>query len=365
MERSVLQGLAVFRWGAWVWMAAVLTISRDDLVRPALGFALVGLGLGVTAGVTLLLRHRHELLLRPEAVLAELAVGSALVLCDGWAYGPDHAFSTTQSLGSVWPLAGVLAAAIALGPVAGGLAGVVIGIARTGATIVNGVPIDTSGRVLSLTNTVVFYALGGLAAGYVARLLRQAEREISAARARDEVARTLHDGVLQTLAVVERRTTDSELARLAREQERELRDYLFGTSRALGGGGDLGTALRKAATRWERAYGGLVSVVLADDLPPISARGVEALAGAIGESMANAGKHGGAGTVTVYVEPDGVTGVFCSVKDDGCGFHPSSTPEGVGLTRSVRERMAEVGGRVEVQSRPGEGAEVLLWMPTR
>jgi signal transduction histidine kinase len=37
--------------------------------------------------------------------------------------------------------------------------------------------------------------------------------------------------------------------------------------------------------------------------------------------------------------------------------------EGVGLTRSVRARMAEVGGRVELQSTPGEGTEVCLWLP--
>ena len=48
MEWSVLQGLAVFRWGAWVWMAAVLVISRQDLERPLLAVGLVALALAVT-----------------------------------------------------------------------------------------------------------------------------------------------------------------------------------------------------------------------------------------------------------------------------------------------------------------------------
>lgn len=365
MERSVLQGLAVFRWGAWLWMAAVLTISRQDLVRPWLAIGLVALALAVTVADTVLVRSDHAALLRLGPVLAELAVGTALVLCDGWAYGEDHAFSNSQSLGSVWPLSGVLAAAIALGPLPGAVSGVVVGLARTGATLVNGAAIDTGGRVLSLTNTVVFYALGGSAAGYVARLLRRAENEISAARARDEVARTLHDGVLQTLAVVERRTTDGELARLAREQQLELREYLFGTTRAVAGGGDLGAVLRAAAARWERSFDGRVTVVVADDLPSVSGPVGEALAGAVGEALTNAGKHGRAASVTVFVEPAAGGGVFCSVKDDGRGFDPPSTPEGVGLTRSIRARVVDAGGTVEVHSRPGEGAEVLMWLPVR
>jgi signal transduction histidine kinase len=35
----------------------------------------------------------------------------------------------------------------------------------------------------------------------------------------------------------------------------------------------------------------------------------------------------------------------------------------VGLPRSIRARMAEVGGRVEIDSRPGRGAEVRIWVP--
>jgi hypothetical protein len=55
--------------------------------------------------------------------------------------------------------------------------------------------------------------------------------------------------------------------------------------------------------------------------------------------------------------------LFCSVKDDGAGFDPAATPEGAGLRRSVRGRVAEVGGRVEVDGRPGRGTEVRCWVP--
>ena len=380
----MLQGLAAFRWGAWLWMATVLLVSRGDLARPWLAVSLVGAALAVTGFDTVLLRRDPDALLRPGPLVGELAVGAALVLCDGWAYGADHAFSTSQSLGSVWPLAGILGAGVAFGPLAGLTAGVTLGLARVGATLANGAEVDTGGKVLSLTNTVVFYALGGAATGYVAGLLRRAESQISAARAREEVARTLHDGVLQTLAVVERRATDPGLARLAREQERELREYLFGVAaqrsdgdRGAGlrgsnaaaaatvgpGGGDLGAALRAAAARFEDSFGGRAQVLVAEDLPALPPERVAALAGAAGEALMNAGKHGRAGRVTVFVEPADEGGVFCSVKDDGSGFDPVTTPPGQGLTRSIRERMEEAGGRADVNSRPGAGAEVCLWLP--
>lgn len=361
----MLQGLAVFRWVAWLWMAAVLAASRREIARPALAVVLVGAALVVTATDTVLLRRDPSVLLGPAPVLAELAVAAALVLGDGWAYGPGHAFSTSQSLGSVWPLAGILACGLALGPGVGVAAGAALGLARTGAVVANGADIDTGGRVLSLVNTGVFYALGGFAAGYVTRLLRRAQQEISASRAREEVARALHDGVLQTLAVVERRATDPDLSRLARQQERELREYLFGAAptRTALGGGDLGVGLRAAASRYETTFGGRVDVIVADDAPSLAEAQAGALAGAVGEALTNAGKHGGATRVTVYVEPWEGRGVFCSVKDDGSGFDPAATSERFGLTHSIRGRIAEVGGRVEVSSRPGEGAEVLLWIP--
>ncbi|MDP8936674.1 MAG: hypothetical protein M3O23_02905 [Actinomycetota bacterium] len=364
MERSALQGLAAFRWGAWLWMATVLLVSRGDLEHPWLALGLVGLALGVTVTHTVLLRTNPGALCRPVPVAAELTVAATLVLCDGVAYGSGHAFSTSQSLGSVWPLAGILNAGVAFGPMLAAGSGMLIGLARVGAVLLNGASIDTGERILSVVNTTVFYALGGAAAGYLARLLRRAEAEISAARAREEVARTLHDGVLQTLAVVERRATDPQLSRLAREQERELRDWLFGSSQREGVVADVGTALRAAAARFEDSFGGRAQVLVADDLPPLEPAAMAALTGAAGEALVNAGKHGRASKVQVYVEPDEAGGVFCSVKDDGVGFDPGTTVEGIGLSRSIRGRVAEVGGRVEVVSAPGDGTEVLLWLPS-
>ena len=90
---------------------------------------------------------------------------------------------------------------------------------------------------------------------------------------------------------------------------------------------------------------------------------VTAVAGAVGEALTNAAKHGDATRVVVFVDPGDDGAVLVSVNDDGCGFDPDRTDEGVGLSRSIRGRMDEVGGRVEVDSAPGRGTEVRLHLP--
>jgi signal transduction histidine kinase len=294
-------------------------------------------------------------------VAAELAIAAALVLCDGWAYGSGHAFSTSQSIGSVWPLVAVLSVGVAFGRIPGAAAGLLLGAAKFGEALANGIRHFDSARTMSLASTTVFYVVAGVVAAYLMQLLRRAEREISEARAREGIARTLHDGVLQTLAVVERRSTDDDLVRMAREQDRALRRYLYGDGRSDEGPRELGDALRDAAARFEDRFGVRAEVLVPFDLPSLAAVQVDAITGAVGEALTNAGKHAQPHRLTVFVEPD-ADGVFCSVKDDGCGFDSAVTTAGVGLSRSIIGRMQEAGGRAEVRSRPDEGTEVCLWL---
>ena len=53
----MLRGIAVFRWGTWLWMAVVLTLHRDKLERPALAWFLIGVALAWTAIATMLLQR--------------------------------------------------------------------------------------------------------------------------------------------------------------------------------------------------------------------------------------------------------------------------------------------------------------------
>jgi signal transduction histidine kinase len=362
VERVVLIGLSALRWAALVWMGIVLALGRDDLLRPWLALALVGAALVFTALSTVWLRTAPERLTRPATLAVEMLIATALVLCDGWTYGTGHAFSSSQSLGSIWPLAAVLSVGAASGPLWGGGAGVLLGVARVGATYANGVRELDGGRILSLVNTGVFYAVAGAVAGYVMQLLRRAEREISASRARDELARNLHDGVLQTLAVVQRRSSDEDLVRLAREQDRDLRRFLFGDGTAGAPADGLAPAIRTVAARFEDAFGVRADVLVPFELPDLPDAKVDALSRAVSEALVNAGKHAGSHHLTVFVEGDEDGGVFCSVKDDGAGFDTTSVEPGVGITRSIVARMHEVGGRAEVRSAPGKGTEVCLWL---
>jgi signal transduction histidine kinase len=341
-------------------MAIMLAVSRDDLRRPAVVVAAAGAALVFTIWATTALKTNPDLLLDRRAVALELAIGAALLVLDGVVAERGSLFTTRQSLGSAWPFTGILTAGVALGPVPAAVAGLAMGGARLAGMLINDTPLDEAGRVVSLVNTTVFYIVAGTVGGYLARLVLRAEKDISAARARDEVARTLHDGVLQTLALVERRTDDPALARMAREQERELRAFLAGDATAPDH--DVASGLRRLAAQAEDRFGTRVAVVVADDLAPPRPEATTALLGAAQEALTNAGKHGRSGSVTIYVEPqDG--GTFCSIRDDGRGFDPDGTTEGLGIRQSIRGRIDEVGGWATVQSRPGEGSEVCLWVP--
>lgn len=355
LEWGVARGIAGFRWLALAWAAIVMYLTRAEVDGPVLGIALLGAGLIVTATSTVATIQRRSWAFHPAAVVAELCVGASMLLLDGSVYERIH----SQSVGSAWPVAGVLMAALVGGPIAGASAGVALGIARwTGMQIADWPRHPGS---MSVVSSGVLFAIAGAAAGAAMDLIRRAETQVAQAQAREEVARTLHDGVLQTLAVIQRRSADGELVLLAREQELELRAYLAGDRPQME---EIGAALRSAAARIERRDGIRVEVLFVDDDPPFVAPAVvEAISGAVGEALTNAHKHGHATRATVFVDIDDE--VFCSVKDDGAGFDPGTAAAGSGITRSIEGRLAEVGGHAEVDARPGSGVEVRLHAPLR
>lgn len=354
-SRSVLRGLVLLRWGAWLWAALMTGLSSDRLDHPLVAALLLALALGVTIAATVGW---------PVPVLVEPLVGALLLAGEGVAFAPGHAFAGRQGLAGGFPIVGVIAAGVHLGPGRGGIAGALVGAARILGVLGNGVESLDADRMASLAATVGFYALYGVAAGWVGLLLTRAEREVASTRAREEVARTLHDGVLQTLAVVERRLndTDPEVARLVRDTERDLRLYIEEPP-APNERTDLKTALRRATRRAARLHDLDVSVVTIERVE-LEGDALAAVEAAVAEAVMNVGKHAGVRSAVVFAQrrDDGTT--FVSVRDDGSGFDPASIdPSRHGLRRSVVARIESVGGGVQVVSQAGAGTEVRLWVP--
>jgi signal transduction histidine kinase len=171
------------------------------------------------------------------------------------------------------------------------------------------------------------------------------------------VAAHLHDSVLQTLALMQKRAEDPrEVAGLARRQERELRAWLNGRREA--GADTLAGRLEAAAAEVEETHGVPVDVVAVGDAPP-DAR-VEALVAAAREALVNAAKFAGPEPISLYAEAE-ADRVVVYVRDRGPGFDAAAVPaDRRGLRDSIVGRMARHGGRAVVNSVPGEGTEVEL-----
>jgi signal transduction histidine kinase len=179
---------------------------------------------------------------------------------------------------------------------------------------------------------------------------------------RAEMAAHLHDSVLQTLALIQRRADDPRaVVGLARSQERELRSWLFGRAPARADL-DLGDALDAVAADVEHRYGVPIETVRVGGACALDDH-LRALVAATQEAMVNAARHSGAPSVAVYEEAaaDQVT-VF--VRDRGRGFDPSvvATDRG-GIAESITGRMQRNGGSAVIRSRPDHGTEVELSMP--
>jgi signal transduction histidine kinase len=193
-----------------------------------------------------------------------------------------------------------------------------------------------------------------------------AERQARArAEERADIAAVLHDSVLQTLALIQRRADNpQQVVALARAQERELRSWLF-DGRAPGSLDGLATTMadgiRLIQQDVESQHGITVEVVIVGDCP--LDEDLAAMLGAAREATVNAAKWSAAAVVSLFAEIE-PTEVSVFVRDRGRGFDPAAVPEDrKGLAESVSARMARRGGSATVRSAPGEGAEVSLRMP--
>jgi signal transduction histidine kinase len=218
-------------------------------------------------------------------------------------------------------------------------------------------------RDVTLAVFVVVTALALILAPWWLRLgrgLTEERAERIRTQERAEMAAHLHDSVLQTLALMQKRAGDPrEVAALARRQERELRAWLNGSARRERGS-SLAAALEAAVVEIEDAHGVPVEVVAVGDRP-LDERS-QALVAAAREAVLNAVKFAPDAAISVYAEVQGER-VEVFVRDRGPGFDFDAVPaDRRGLRESVLGRMERHGGRAAIHTRPGEGTEVELVM---
>ncbi|MGN6333577.1 MAG: MacS family sensor histidine kinase [Motilibacteraceae bacterium] len=364
VEAPLWRAVALFRLVALVYAVLLFARAQDEVARPVLGWAVLGAAAVWSLAVSPALPRTPSGAGRRWLLAADVVVATAAVLATALVDTPERIAAGAQTLPVIWPAAAVLACAVAAGPRIGLLAAVVVGLAGVA---VRGQPGQTT------VHNVVLLLLAGAIVGYAADLARAAEVRLAAAlaseaaaRERERLARAVHDGVLQVLALVQRRGRElggeaSELGRLAGEQEVALRALVSGGPALPGAGpADLRPLLLAHAS---------ASVTVSTPAEPVPLPGHVAheLAAAVGAALDNVRAHAPGAQAWVLLE-DADGEVLVSVRDDGPGFDPARLGEAeragrMGVARSIRGRLTDLGGEVLVDSAPGRGTEVELRLP--
>ncbi len=375
------RGLDVFRPLAVLYAALLAWQRHTDMVRPWLAWVVLAVLLAWSLGL-LLVRRRTltlvvvEVALSVGAILATLGVESAESIARG-----------QFTLPTIWVAGAVTGAAVLGGARAGLLAAAVVSVAD----LVE-VRHPTQGTVHNIVLLVLLGGLIGLAVDLARTALVRHDQmllEQERLRERERLARVVHDGVLQTLAFIHRRGEEiggpaAELATLAAEQERSLRRLVSDVALdPLSVGAEPGeTAGAPPATRGPatedhhtdlRALlsaheGDRVSVsVPADPVPLPDDRAAEVDA-AVAAALDNVVRHAGPHARAWVLLEAGRGVVAVTVRDDGVGADPVVLADAagrgrMGVSRSIRGRVEDLGGTATWTTRPGRGCTVHLEVP--
>ncbi len=186
---------------------------------------------------------------------------------------------------------------------------------------------------------------------------------------RARILRSMHDTVLQALEVMALDSTMdatapgatlAQLRRLARSEAMQLRhalDELIEEHRSRLGD-ELAVVARSAAE-----WGLRVELVVGElDGEGLTQERREALRDAVREALGNIAKHSGVTTAVVRVETV-ARGVQVTVRDHGTGFEAVESTYGFGIRESIFGRMREADGEATIESCPGRGTRIRLWVP--
>lgn len=354
------RGVEVLRPIAWLYAVYSTFVRREDIARPWLAWVVLGVLGAWTVGMVLY-RTRNTRVVGIELVLACAAILSTRLVDT-----PEVIAAGAKTLPGFWPAAAVVAWAVLKGWRAGMLAAVAVGVADF---LEVGVATENT-----INNIVILVLLGGCI-GYCADLARDGHAALGEAlrvqaevRERDRLARTVHDGVLQTLSYIHRRGLDMggesrELGSMAADQERLLRALVSGVSgphldAVVGGEVDLRLLLGRYA-------GGAVNVIPPAGPVLLARRVAEELAAAVSAALDNVRRHAGADAQAWVLIEDHGKDVTVTIRDDGVGVLVGRLAEAaasgrMGVANSILRRMSDLGGTAIIDSRPGAGTRLEL-----
>ncbi|MFI5791944.1 MacS family sensor histidine kinase [Streptomyces sp. NPDC051677] len=386
VELPLWRALAAYRVLTMLYAVGLFATAFDDYDRPGVAIAYYVVLFGWTLAT--LPRVQNAAACTKRFLTLDLAVALIGIVLTPLVANAQHIQDGGPTLPSIWTAGSVLAFAIK-----GGWRWAVFASTPVAAANL----IERGHPARDTVHNVILVWVASIAIGYVVEVARASERtlaralEIEAAtRERERLARDIHDGVLQVLAMVQRRGAvlggdAAELGRMAGEQEVALRTLVSGG------------LLPVSRVSEDEAEGAVVRVVDEDTdddasapvdlrtlLAPFAAARVNLaepgapvllpapaareLAAAVRAALDNVRRHAGEDArawILVEDEPDEV---IVTVRDDGPGI-----PEGrlaqaegegrLGVAQSIRGRLRDLGGSAELVSTPGQGTEVELTVP--
>ena len=203
-------------------------------------------------------------------------------------------------------------------------------------------------------------------------LAAERQRATSDARAaeRARLAREIHDAISQHLfglrmiaAGMRRADPDNQQARaierISEEALRDMQTLLAELRPASLDGAGLTEAVLEICAAYQERLGVAVDASVDDVTVPADVE--HALLRITQEACANAVRHGGARRLAVSLTcQEGQ--VELAISDGGSGFDPAAPQAGSGLAH-IRDRVAELGGTVDIDSAPGRGAALTVRVP--
>jgi signal transduction histidine kinase len=353
------RGVVVLRVITAGFAIAAIIVHHDGFARPDLGWAALA---GIVVWTELIcLAYSYDITRRIPVMVLDLLVTLALMSASSLVLSPEQLTAVTQRaplLPTVWSCGPVLAAAVHAGRMVGALFGAAVSMLEI--WLRGAFATDLASDALLLIGAGFVLGMAATAARRATEGLRRAARAEAATAERERLARSIHDSVVQVLARVAARGGElggeaGELARLAGEQEIALRSLFSATPPRATGEQDLAGAItRLAGPRVE------ISVPATAVLLPVS--DVEELVAVLREALANTARHGGPEAKSWVLVEDLGEEVVLTVRDNGPGIDTGQLAEAensgrMGVSRSIRGRVADLGGTLTLDSGPGRGTE--------